>query len=132
MTITDPVSDMLTRVRNAVKARHDAVALPASKPKIGIARILKEEGFIRDYQVVAGPTPQKILRMMLKYDDDQPAITGLRRVSRPGLRIYAQKHEVPSHFRGVGISIVSTSQGMVVGKEAWRRGIGGEVLCYIW
>ena len=133
MSVSDPIADMLTRIRNGVMARHEAVLVPASKPKIALARILKEESFIRDYEVVRGPTPQKMIRVLLRYyEDKRPAITGLRRVSKPGLRVYVAKHEAPRHYGGVGISIVSTPEGMMPGREAWRRGIGGELMCYVW
>ena len=133
MSVTDPIADMLTRIRNASLARHDTTLVPASRVKIAIARILKEEGYIKDYEVVRGPTPQKMIRIHLKYyEDKRPAITGLKRVSKPGLRVYVDRHEVPRHYGGLGIAIVSTPQGVMLGQEAWRRGIGGELLCYVW
>lgn len=133
MSVSDPIADMLTRIRNATMAHHETALIPASKIKIAIARILKEEGYIRDYEVVRGTTPQRMIRLHLKYyEGRQPAISGLRRVSRPGLRVYVQKHEVPRRYGGLGISIVSTPQGVMKGRDAWRRGIGGELLCYVW
>lgn len=133
MSVNDPIADMLTRIRNAAMARHETALIPASKLKTAIARILKEEGYVRDYEVVRGTTPQRMIRIHLKYDEGrQPAISGLRRVSRPGLRVHVQKHDVPRHYGGLGISVVSTPQGVMQGREAWRRGIGGELLCYVW
>jgi small subunit ribosomal protein S8 len=133
MTVSDPIADMLTRVRNAVMAHHDSVLIPASRPKIALARILKEESFIRDYEVVRGPTPQKVIRVFLRYyEDRRPAISGLRRVSKPGLRVYVANKEVPRHYGGLGISVVSTPAGMMPGQQAWKQGIGGELMCYVW
>ncbi len=132
MTVTDPIADMLTRIRNAGMVRHDSVLIPASKIKLAISKILKEEGFIEDYEVVRGK-PQRMIKIHLKYrDKNQPALTGLERVSRPGLRVYVQKKEVPRVYSGLGIAILSTPEGVMTGHRAWRREIGGEVLCYIW
>lgn len=132
MTVTDPIADMLTRIRNAGMVRHDSVLIPASKIKLAISKILKEEGFIEDYEVVRGK-PQRVIKIRLKYrDKNQPAVTGLERVSRPGLRVYVQKKEVPRVYSGLGIAILSTPEGVMTGHRAWRREIGGEVLCYIW
>ena len=132
MTVTDPIADMLTRIRNAGMVRHDSVLIPASKIKLAISKILKEEGFIGDYEVVRGK-PQRVIKIRLKYrDKNQPALTGLERVSRPGLRVYVQKKEVPRVYSGLGIAILSTPEGVMTGHQAWRREIGGEVLCYIW
>lgn len=132
MTVTDPIADMLTRIRNAGMVRHDSVLIPASKIKLAISKILKEEGFIEDYEVVRGK-PQRVIKIRLKYrDKNQPALTGLERVSRPGLRVYVQKKEVPRVYGGLGIAILSTPEGVITGHQAWRREIGGEVLCYIW
>lgn len=132
MTVTDPIADMLTRIRNAGMVRHDSVLIPASKIKLAISKILKEEGFIEDYEVVRGK-PQRVIKIRLKYrDKNQPALTGLERVSRPGLRVYVQKKEVPRVYSGLGIAILSTPEGVMTGHRAWRREIGGEVLCYIW
>jgi small subunit ribosomal protein S8 len=132
MTISDPIADMLTRVRNAIMARHENVLVPASKMKLAIAKILKEEGFISDYEVVRGKSHREI-KIYLKYlDDRQPAISGLKRVSKPGLRVYVQKREIPRVYGGLGIAIISTSKGVRTGQQAWRQGAGGELLCYVW
>ncbi len=131
MTVSDPIADMLTRIRNAVMVRHDSVLIPASKIKLAIARILKEEGFIGNYDVLRGKT-HRVIRINLKYDDkNQPILSGLERVSKPGLRVYVGQKEVPRVAGGLGIAIVSTSKGLMTGKRAWRQGIGGELLCYI-
>jgi small subunit ribosomal protein S8 len=132
MIVTDPIADMLTRIRNALMVRHDSVLVPASKIKLAIARILKEEGFITDYEVVRGK-PHRTIKIQLRYlEDNKPVISGLKRVSKPGLRVYVQKREIPRVYGGLGISILSTSKGVRTGQEAWRQGFGGEVLCYIW
>jgi len=132
MTVSDPIADMLTRIRNAIMARHDSALVPASKMKLSIARILKDEGFITDYEVVRGK-PHRVIKIYLKYlDDNQPAISGLKRVSKPGLRVYVQKKEIPRVYGGLGIAIVSTSKGVKTGQQAWRQEAGGELLCYVW
>ncbi len=131
MTVTDPIADMLTRIRNAIMAGHDSVLVPSSRVKLSIARILKEEGFVDDYENLEGK-PQRTIRLRLKYVDKQPALLGLEKVSKPGLRIYVNRREVPRAYGGLGIAIVSTSQGVMTGQEAWRRQLGGEVLCYVW
>jgi small subunit ribosomal protein S8 len=132
MTVSDPIADMLTRIRNAIMARHDNVLVPASKMKLSIARILKEQGFITDYEVVRGK-PHRVIKIYLRYlDDSQPAISGLKRVSKPGLRVYIQKKEIPRIYGGLGIAIVSTPKGIRTGQQAWRQGSGGELLCYVW
>ncbi len=131
MTVTDPVADMLTRIRNAIMAGHDSVLVPSSGVKLSIARILKEEGFVDDYESLEG-RPQRMIRLRLKYVDKQPALLGLEKASRPGLRVYVNRREVPRVYGGLGIAIVSTSQGVMTGQEAWRRHLGGEVLCYVW
>ena len=131
MTISDPVADMLTRIRNAVMVRHDSVEIPSSKIKVAIAKILKEEGFIADYEMVKGKTNQ-IIKIHLKYDEEsEPMIAGLERVSKPGLRVYVGQKEIPRVAGGLGIAILSTSQGVMTGQNAWRQGIGGELLCYV-
>lgn len=133
MTLTDPIADMLTRIRNAVMARHEFVLIPASRTKIAIAKVLKEEGFIKDYEVLRGKTPQRVIKVHLGYDSKrQPLVTGLERASKPGLRVYAKRGEIPRVYGGMGIAILSTPAGVMTGKEAWRRGVGGEVLCYLW
>ena len=129
--VTDPIADLLTRVRNAAMARHDSVMIPASKMKIPIAKILKDEGFIADYAIIKGE-PQRMIKITLKYIDKQPAFIGLERVSKPGLRIYSGKKEIPRVYGGLGIAIISTSKGLMTGQEAWKKNIGGEVLCYVW
>lgn len=131
MTVTDPIADMLTRVRNAIMVCHDDVLVPASGVKLSIAKILKEEGFINGYEILKGK-PQPMVKIELKYANDQPAILGLERVSKPGLRVYVDRHEIPRVYGGLGIAILSTSKGIMIGQEAWRRRLGGEVLCYIW
>lgn len=132
MTITDPIADMLTRVRNAVMVRHDSVLVPSSKMKLAIANILKEEGFINDYEVVRDKT-HRVIKIYLKYRDrNEPVISGLERVSKPGLRVYVQNKEIPRVYGGLGIAVMSTPEGVMTGQQAWRRGIGGELLCYIW
>jgi len=131
LTVTDPIADMLTRIRNAVMVRHDGVLVPASKMKLSIARILKDEGFISDYTVLRGK-PQRVVKILLKYIGDQPAIAGLERVSKPGLRVYVGRTEIPRVYGGLGVAILSTSKGVVTGQEAWRRNLGGELLCYVW
>ena len=132
MTVNDPIADMLTRVRNAVMVRHDSVLMPSSKMKLAIANILKEEGFISDYEVVRGKQHRDI-KILLKYQDrNEPVISGLERVSKPGLRVYVQKTEIPRVYGGLGIAILSTPDGVMTGQQAWRRGVGGELLCYVW
>ena len=132
MTISDPIADMLTRIRNAIMARHDFVLVPASRMKLSIARILKEEGFISDYEVLRGK-PQRVIKIHLRYSEkNQPLLSGLERASKPGLRVYVQRQEIPRVYGGTGIAIVSTSKGIMTGQQAWRRGLGGELLCYIW
>jgi small subunit ribosomal protein S8 len=132
VSVNDPIGDMLTRIRNACMARHTTVTMPSSKMKLAIAAILKSEGFIRDYTVVEG-APCDSISMTLKYmSDRRPAITGLRRVSKPGLRIYTKREDIPRVRGGLGLSILSTPKGVLAGHDAWREHVGGEVLCYIW
>ena len=132
MTMSDPLADMFTRVRNAASARHDTVRVPMSKVKRSIAEVLKEEGFIGEIgEVKEGP--RAYLELKISYGDDRRAVlSGIRRVSRPGLRVYVDKREIPRVFGGLGIAIMSTSSGVMSGREAWRRQVGGEVLCYVW
>lgn len=133
MATTDPIADMLTRIRNAVAVRHDSVTIPTSRLKLEIARILKEEGFIEDYETPKGQAGQSTFRIYLSYRDKrEPAITGLRRISKPGLRVYVQKTEIPRYYGGLGVAILSTSQGVMTGRDAWRKGLGGELLCHVW
>ena len=129
--VTDPIADMLTRLRNAAMAHHESVIVPASRMKLAVAKILKDEGFIEDYSVVKGE-PQRMIKIVLKYIDKQPAFMGLERVSKPGLRVYAGKREIPRVYGGLGIAVMSTSKGIMTGQDAWKRNLGGEVLCYVW
>ncbi|MDD5701498.1 MAG: 30S ribosomal protein S8 [Dehalococcoidales bacterium] len=132
MIITDQIADMLTRIRNAAIVRHDIVEMPASKLKIAILKILKEEGFISDYELVKGK-PERLLRIRLRYDEsNRSIISGIERVSKPGLRVYAQNHEIPRVYGGVGVAILSTPKGVITGQKARKEGVGGEVLCYVW
>jgi len=132
MTVTDPIADMLTRIRNALMVRHDSVIVPSSKLKLAVAKILKEEGFISDYEIVKGQ-PHKEIRIRLRYmEGNQPAISGLKRISKPGLRVYVEKKEIPRVYGGLGVAIISTSKGLRTGQQAWRQGSGGELLCYVW
>jgi small subunit ribosomal protein S8 len=130
--ITDPIADMLNRIRNALLARHEFVLVPASGLKLAIAKILREEGFIKDYEVLKGKS-ERVLKIYLKYrENKEPAINGLRRVSKPGLRVYTQRKEIPRIYGGLGIAIVSTPKGVMTGQHAWRQQVGGELLCYVW
>ena len=123
---------MLTRIRNAIMARHDYAMVPASRTKLAIAGILKNEGFISDYEVSRGKV-QRIIKVHIKYDEDrQPVISGLKRVSKPGLRVYVQKKEIPRVYGGLGIAIMSTPRGVMTGEQAWKQNLGGELLCYVW
>ncbi len=132
MVVTDPVSDMLVRIRNAIMAKHEFVPVPASKLKLAIARILKSEGFISDFEIVKGK-PERVIKIHLRYyDGKKPAIAGLERVSKPGLRIYIGHDEIPRVYGGLGLAIISTSKGLRTSQQAKRLGIGGEVLCYVW
>ncbi len=129
---TDPIADMLTRIRNALVARHDFTDVPASKVKLSLAETLKKEGFVRDYELLE-EAPRRTVRIHLAYTDKrEPVITGLRRVSKPGLRVYVPKRELPRVYGGLGLAIISTSQGLLTGGEARKRGLGGEVVCYVW
>ena len=132
MNMTDPIADMLTRLRNAVQARHDAVEVPSSKEKVEIARILKEEGFIKDFDFVQD-SKQGLLRVNLKYGPNrEKVITGIKRISKPGLRVYAKNDQLPRVLGGLGIAIVSTSKGIMSDKQARKNGLGGEVIAYVW
>ena len=132
MAVSDPIADMLTRIRNAVMARHDLLLIPSSRMKLYIAKILKQEGFISDYEVTSEHSWRQI-KIVLRYDEkNQPLISGLKRISKPGLRIYVQVKEVPRVYGGLGIAIISTSKGVMTGQKAWHQGIGGELLCYVW
>jgi small subunit ribosomal protein S8 len=131
--MTDPIADMLTRIRNANTAKHDTVDVPASKMKISIAEILLNEGYIKNYELVDNGN-FKDIRITLKYgkDKNEKVITGLKRISKPGLRVYANKEELPKVLNGLGTAIISTNQGVITDKEARRLGVGGEVLAFIW
>ena len=132
MSNTDPIADYLTRIRNATRARHRKVDVPASNLKKEITRILQEEHFIKNH-IVIEDNKQSVIRIYLKYkDDDESVIAGLDRVSRPGYRRYVGKERIPRVFNNLGIAILTTSQGVMTGQEANRRGVGGEVLCYVW
>ena len=131
--LTDPVADMLTRIRNANKALHDRVEMPTSKLKEEIARILKEEGYVRDYHVEERELPYKVLVIELKYGRSRERVlTGLKRISKPGRRIYAGKDRLPRVLGGMGTAILSTSRGVITSRTAEREGIGGEVICFVW
>ncbi|MEA2240374.1 MAG: small subunit ribosomal protein [Thermoanaerobaculia bacterium] len=133
MSMTDPIADMLTRIRNGIQSHHERVELPASKLKVEIARILKTEGFIRNYNLAQKDEPQGTLRIELKYaPNGEPVIHGIERISRPGRRVYRNKLEIPSVLGGLGLAIVSTSKGVLSGQEAVKSGVGGEVLCQVW
>ena len=133
MTMSDPIADMLTRIRNANTAKHDTVDVPASKTKIAIANILVDEGYIEKYEMIEDGCC-KTMRLTLKYgaDKNEKIITGLKRVSKPGLRIYVGKDELPKVLGGLGIAILSTNQGIITDKEARKLQVGGEVLCFVW
>ena len=131
MNMTDPIADMLTRVRNAIMARHPRVLIPASKMKIAIAAILKEEGYIRDYDVVQDST-QGTLRISLRYVEKRPVLNQIKRVSKPGLRVYTRRDSIPRVRGGLGTAIISTPQGVMTGRKAYQLGLGGEVICYVW
>lgn len=132
MVMTDPIADMLTRLRNANSVYHDKVEIPASKIKQAVAVILKSEGFIKDFEVIKDDK-QGVLRVSLKYGPNrEKVITGIKRISKPGLRVYAKRDQLPRVLGGLGIAIVSTSQGIMTDKQARRDGLGGEVLAYVW
>jgi small subunit ribosomal protein S8 len=132
MVMTDPIADMLTRIRNANSVYHDKVEMPASKIKQAIAQVLKEEGFIKDFEYV-GDKKQGIIRVNLKYGPNrEKIITGIKRISKPGLRVYAKGDEIPRVLRGLGIAIISTPKGIMADKRARKDGVGGEVICYVW
>ncbi len=135
MSMSDPIADMLTRVRNALQRQHPAVSMPHSKEKEAIARVLKEEGYIEDFEVLP-EKPFSVLRLTLKYVGDRrdrrAVITNLERVSKPGRRIYVGRNEIPWVLNGMGIAILTTSHGIMTGQQARRRGVGGEVLCKVW
>lgn len=129
--VTDPIADMLTRIRNANTMRYKEVEIPSSKVKVEIAKILKNEGFINDYKIKKNNV-QDIIVLSLKYNNKERVITGLKRISKPGLRVYAKSDEIPRVLNGLGIAIISTSKGIMTGKDAKAANLGGEVLAYIW
>lgn len=133
--MTDPIADMLTRIRNAISAGHTSVVFPSSKLKLSIVRILKNEGFVQNYDVIPA-LPQSKIRVWLKYIGErktrQSVIVGLKRVSKPGCRVYAGKREIPWVLGGMGIAILSTSKGLVTDRQARKAGVGGELMCYVW
>jgi small subunit ribosomal protein S8 len=131
MNMTDPIADMLTRIRNAIMARHARVMVPASTMKIAIAQILKEEGYVKDYDVVRD-TPQGTIRITLRYIDKRPVMSQLKRVSKPGLRVYTRRDSIPRVRGGLGTAILSTPQGLMTGRKAFQLGLGGEVVCFVW
>ena len=137
MSMTDPIADMLTRIRNAVLSGQALTAMPLSKIKVEIARILKEEGFLENFEVADGENPsQKVLRIKIKYIGERrerkPVLTGLERVSRPGRRVYSKKQEIPWVLSGIGVAILSTPKGIMTGQRARQLGVGGEILCKVW
>ena len=131
MNISDPIADMLTRVRNASRARHSEVVVPASRTKREIARILKDEGFIEDF-AEAAQGPIQVLTIRLKYVGKVPVVSGLKRISKPGLRVYAAKTEIPRVLGGLGINILTTPRGVMTGRDAHKERVGGEILCRVW
>ncbi|MGI6178291.1 MAG: 30S ribosomal protein S8 [Eubacterium sp.] len=132
MTMTDPIADMLTRIRNANTAGHETVEIPASKMKAAIARILLDEGFISGYEVI-DDNKQGVIKVQMKYGaGKERVISGIKKISKPGLKVYAKAYEVPSVLGGLGVAIISTSKGIMSDKEARKLGVGGEVICYVW
>ena len=132
MVMTDPIADFLTRIRNANMVMHEKVEIPASKTKIALAEILKNEGFIKDYEQIEDGK-QGVIRVYLKYGPNrEKVISGLKRISKPGLKVYCKKDEIPKVLGGLGIAIISTSKGIMTDKEARKHGLGGEVICYVW
>ena len=136
MTTSDPIADMLARVRNALMVRHAVVSMPTSKMKVAIAKILKDEGYINDYRVIDDGKPSQVLQLALKYVGDmkhqRAVITDLKRVSKPGRRIYTSVREIPWVRSGMGIAVLSTPKGVITGQQARRLNVGGEILCYVW
>ena len=133
MSMTDPIADMLTRIRNGLRAEHDTVVIPASKMKVEIARILKQEGYINGYTVEGETAKEKTITVELKYGPDKEhVIIGLKRISKPGLRVYAKGENVPRVLNGLGIAIISTSKGLMTDRDARKANLGGEVVAYVW
>ena len=131
--LTDPLADMLTRIRNALKAKFEKVDIPSSRLKVSVANLLKREGYIKDFKILSSNNNKKILRVFLRYDEqNQSTITNIKRVSKPSLRIYARKGNIPSVMSGLGLAILSTSKGVITDREARDFNIGGEVLCFVW
>lgn len=131
MRVTDPISDFLTRIRNAVKANKVIVEIPSSKMKLGLAEILKKNNFIDDF-VVISDNKQNVLRIHLRYQNGNPAINGLKRISTPGLKVYKKSTELPRVLNGLGVAVISTSNGLLTDKEARSKSLGGEVVCFVW
>jgi small subunit ribosomal protein S8 len=132
MTMTDPIADMLTRVRNGIQARHESVEMPSSNMKVAIAKVLRDEGFVKGYQVL-GDRPFTKLRIDLQYTGKHvPVLTGIKRISKPGLRVYTKAAEIPRVYGGLGIAVVSTPKGVMSGRQARRLNLGGEVICHVW
>ena len=132
MVMTDPIADFLTRIRNANQAKHEVLEVPASNIKKGIAEILKHEGFVKNVEYIEDDK-QGVIRLFLKYgQNDERVITGLKRISKPGLRVYAKKDELPKVLNGLGVALISTSEGVLTDKEARNKNVGGEVLAYVW
>ena len=133
MAMTDPIADMLTRIRNGLQAGHETVEIPASKMKVEIARILKQEGYINGYTVAGETAKEKKISVELKYGpDNQKVITGLKRISKPGLRVYAKGDNIPRVLNGLGVAIISTSKGLMSDRDARKANLGGEVVAYVW
>jgi small subunit ribosomal protein S8 len=132
MNISDPIADMLTRIRNGIQARHTQVEMPSSKMKVGIAKILKDEGFIKDFEVTKD-VPQAVLRVSLKYTPERESVVStIKRLSKPGLRRYTKRDSIPTALGGIGLVIMSTPKGLMSGKEAYKRNLGGELICEVW
>lgn len=133
MNMTDPIADMLTRIRNSLQAGHEEVLIPASKVKVEIAKILKAEGYIENYKVEGETAKEKAIKVELKYGPDgQKVITGLKRISKPGLKVYAKANAIPRVLNGLGVAIISTSQGLMTDRDARKAKLGGEVVAYVW
>ncbi len=133
MPVTDPIADMLTRIRNAVQVRHESLELPSSRMKTSLLKLIAEEGFISSFSASENDSIEKNIEIQLRYYEDKtPVIQGLKRVSKPGLRVYVGKNEVPRYFGGLGVAFMSTSKGVMTGQQARRQGVGGELLFYIW
>ena len=131
--MTDPIADLLTRIRNALMSGHTSVIMPSSEIKLSIVKILKEQRFVRDYDLARDPNGRRRIRIQLSYDQQRNStITNLKRISKPGLRIYVKKKDIPRPMGGLGLTILSTSKGVMTGKQAWESGLGGELLCQVW